>query len=119
MANLENLKAVREYIRANPEKHEQRFWAQQKKNECGTALCLAGTAALLAGMDFDWSQDKTLDLPDKVVTGFLTNGEAVWVFAQKWLDLTGEEVEDLFYEWDEEKALDKLDQLIKDCENAV
>lgn len=117
MANVERLKEVREYIREHPEQHEQRFWAQKKG--CGTALCLAGTAALLAGQEFEWSADRAMDIGGKTVTGFLKDGGAISIFAQDWLELTPAQVEYLFYEWDEERALDNLDDLIKECENSA
>lgn len=43
--NVELLQQTMQYIKDNPEQHKQDIWL----NECGTAACFAGWAALLSG----------------------------------------------------------------------
>lgn len=47
MANNELLEATMQRIEAHPEKHDQSAWFTV--NECGTAFCFAGHAAIEAG----------------------------------------------------------------------
>ena len=44
--NVTLLQTTMRFIELNPDKHNQRAWV----NECGTAFCYAGHAALLAGV---------------------------------------------------------------------
>lgn len=52
MANVEKLEAVLDYIRTHPDEHDQSTWAG--KGPCGTTLCFAGTAVVLAGYEILW-----------------------------------------------------------------
>ena len=54
MANVEKLEAVLDYIRQHPEEHDQGTWAET--NACGTTLCFAGTAVVLAGYRVAWKE---------------------------------------------------------------
>lgn len=45
--DIARLDAALAHIEAHPKEWDQRFWI--RRTECGTACCLAGTVALLAG----------------------------------------------------------------------
>lgn len=52
MVNKELLKATIDVINAKPELHDQANWVRiEEENVCGTAMCFAGHAAILAGAE--------------------------------------------------------------------
>lgn len=51
--NVPLLRKALEHIDAHPEEHDQGVWA--RRTPCGTAYCLAGHVAVLAGYEIDWS----------------------------------------------------------------
>lgn len=47
MANTELAEKIYEFIKANPERHNQAEWAVEADSECGTQACVAGWAAII------------------------------------------------------------------------
>jgi hypothetical protein len=52
--NLEKLDEAIAHIEARPEQHKQSYWFTKTDGGCGTAYCLAGALALLAGWKPVW-----------------------------------------------------------------
>lgn len=52
MKNYPLLRKTLEHIEAHPEEHNQMYWGE--KTACGTTLCFAGHAVLLAGAEPVW-----------------------------------------------------------------
>jgi hypothetical protein len=48
--NTELLQETMQYIKDHPQQHDQSVWM----NECGTAGCFLGWAAILSGKPLDW-----------------------------------------------------------------
>ena len=94
--------AVIQYINDNPEKHDQGNWFTQAdafSNSCGTSMCIAGTALALR---FNFDYREILKYVESSVDGF--SGAAAPLLG---LD-TEDEKDILFYEMDNESALQKL-----------
>jgi hypothetical protein len=49
MPNVELLQKTMQFIKDNPDKHDQSTWI----NECGTTACFAGWACMLSGDQLD------------------------------------------------------------------
>lgn len=120
MANLERLKELREAVLNHPDKWNQTDWVKQ--TACGTTMCFAGFCAELAGREFSWGVediDKWIEDYGSLNVGILKEvGDEVYPphvsdFARGWLDLTHEEVSDLFWETDNDRAMNYLDTLIE------
>lgn len=106
MGNVELLKKVRDQIVMFPETHNQNTWA------CGTAMCIAGHASVLAGGKI-WHDN------DGGVVG-IDNGDnisSIPSFADEMLGLSDEEHSYLFYCWDNATAVKRVDQIIGLWEN--
>lgn len=56
MLNLPLINKTLDYIRANPDEHDQSEWA--KTTDCGTTMCFAGTAVFLSGGMFVWNDSQ-------------------------------------------------------------
>jgi hypothetical protein len=100
MANIEALKKTRDFIKANPDQHDQESW------HCGTSACIAGHASLLHGA---YLRQGRYD-PE-----MWANGRPVHTsgYAAEVLGLTGRQASYLFYCMDNDVAIQRLDQLIE------
>lgn len=129
MANVEKLEQVLDYIKTHPEGHDQKDWAV--RGACGTTLCFAGTAVMLAGYEMywagilSWDRDSTslckvpeghplsvrmpedLDAARPLVAGIPS-------VAQRELELTDDEREALFID---AANLDHLEAMVKNIAN--
>lgn len=131
MANVEKLEQVLDYIKTHPGKHDQANWAV--KGACGTTLCFAGTAVMLAGYEMYWAgrgilswdcgstslckvpeghplsvrMPKDLDAARPLVAGIPS-------VAQRELELTDDEREALFID---AANLDHLEAMVKNIAN--
>jgi len=63
-----NLRGVAAYLRGHPDEYDQSIWGHE--TECGTVMCIGGTAAMLAGYKpdsiFTWdevSRDDDVEVP--------------------------------------------------------
>jgi hypothetical protein len=106
--------AVREHIQANPESHDQAYWAQRKG--CGTTYCIAGWAALLSGHRAEWLGD------EEVITLYLEGDgppidRQIPGVARQALGLNRAEGLHLFMENDNDAALALLDRMIEAGKN--
>jgi hypothetical protein len=102
MGNIELLKKTREHILKYPETHDQGSW------HCGTTMCIAGHAAILAGAELK----KDARWADEIV--MYVDGERVSAenFAMDQLRMTSADAGYLFYCMDNQRALERLDQVI-------
>lgn len=83
--------SVLNYIAEHPEKHDQSSFFSGDPNECGTTMCIAGTAAFLnAQATLNWASGNTEEK------------------AQRLLGLNTAEKEALFFEMDNGIALTRL-----------
>jgi hypothetical protein len=96
MSNAEKLDKVLAYIEANPKKWDQEEWVPRPVNDsyCGTACCIAGNAALLAGCT-------PLEPDHPAAGGFLMYGPhggvvSVNAYAKDVLGLDADEADVLF-----------------------
>lgn len=123
MANIEKLEAVLDYIRTHPEEHDQGTWAA--KTDCGTAMCFAGTAVMLAGYEFVWDCgiDGTFSAhlcrvppghPDELCRWGQDELAEIPKVAQRELGLTNDQKNWLFFHSD---TLDDLEAAVKDITN--
>lgn len=89
LRGAELAQAVAEYITAHPEEWDQDNWGT-RDTECGTQMCIAGTAALMTGCaDFDYAGYLSL------LSG--TNYSEDWTHTgRELLGLTPEQARDLF-----------------------
>lgn len=53
--DIARLRQVLEHITANPETHDQNWWAV--RTDCGTVACIAGHTVLLAGLPIDFDTE--------------------------------------------------------------
>lgn len=122
--NLELLNATLEMIKANPDKYDQNSWVKTDEySPCGTTMCFAGQAAVLAGAEIpdpkkhnivDWfvSKDEKksyLNIDDVYYGNNEVPSEHVQDFATRELNLSFEEREYLF----------ECDRTIEEIERAV
>jgi hypothetical protein len=115
MADVAKLEAVLDYIRMHPEEHDQGDWA--RRTDCGTTLCFAGTAVVLAGYQLDWTNHS--DRTGRCVTSAgdplsLAGTASISAVAARELCLAPEQVEALFWAAD---SLDDLERIVKDIAN--
>lgn len=99
---------VETQIRLHPESHDQNIW--HEPTPCGTQACIAGwTAALAPGATIIRPTDSYLSVS-------VNGGEAEPIdwFASRALGLAGDEVDWLFFDYDDESALAKLQSYIAD-----
>lgn len=87
---------ILDYIHANPEKHDQAYFFTGNPNMCGTTMCIAGTSVFLKNA-------KTFD--DMPMGAFADKAAAN-------LGLSMAESEVVFFEMDEERAIQKLKKVV-------
>lgn len=99
--NTEELVAIYQHIKANPEEWKQGAWGV--RNDCGTRFCVAGLAAVRAGATPIWEPDL---MPDENgldatwdLAGFTFKGEERGIvgLAQEVLGLTDARADSLFW----------------------
>ena len=94
--NLPLLRKVLEHVDAHPDEWTQYTWGvQTTRSSCGTAFCIAGHAATLAGMEPVWKTSGDYVAMDSVMDG---DGNTSYVgdAAQRLLGLTPTEGQELF-----------------------
>lgn len=91
-------------IHEHPEQHNQNVWGE--RTDCGTTLCVAGWSVVLKGQD----QWLTYTEPDGSKTEELVC--ATYEKAQYNLGLTSDEAINLFYNSENEEAVQKLKHII-------
>lgn len=116
--NIEFSKQVRDYLRSHPELHSQSvFFAETEDGEIVT--CIAGAAVMLSGFvpvlgnfSADYRYTRTGG------KARLNGGEARWAedIAMQVLGILPFDSIGLFYQFDNEKALQTLDTLIQRAE---
>ena len=95
--NLPLLRKVLEHVDAHPDEWNQHAWGMQtSRSACGTAFCIAGHAAVMAGLTPVWKRTGDETFMHSVVDA---DGNEVFVAyaAQDALGLTGAEQEQLFW----------------------
>ena len=104
MRNIELLEKTMQFIKDNPEKHDQARW-------CGTAQCFAGWATSLEGYTERVYWDRHPSSSYLVVNG---NDVHVEDLARKLLGLTRREADQLF---DADNTREDLELMVKDLVN--
>lgn len=105
--------AVLDYIHTYPEAHDQEVVKGEAATTtpCGTSMCIAGTAIALKNNIkslLDWE-----DYWDEKDLGAQSHSDAAWVKeAREILGLDEDEAIDLFFEYDEETAVQKLKHVV-------
>lgn len=84
------LRKALEHITSHPEEWDQEQWAT--KTMCGTAFCLAGHVAVMAGHKLAWERCCS----DDFTASFTTDGEAIYDVARRLLGLGLGQAQDLF-----------------------
>lgn len=98
VGNLELLNKTMEFIKANPEQHDQGNWISHE-GTCGTTMCFAGHAAALSGAQVPEEYEPWRINPE---TGQLDlYGEFVSDYAAKVLDVSADEESFIFMCMDE------------------
>lgn len=125
MANVERLKMLRDHLRKHPEGHRQQEWARKPymvngvkvEASCGTTMCMAGTAAVMAGHQIRWSDADHYETHGDTVyitASRVEDGRYIEDVAQEWLELERDDSNHLFMTMDASRALDLLDILIEE-----
>jgi hypothetical protein len=103
MPNIDLLKKTRDHILKFPDTHDQGLW------HCDTAMCIAGHAAVLAGAELkqnpEFMNSVSMYVGDRMV--------AAEEYAKEQLDMGWQDATYLFYCMDNEKALERLNQVIQ------
>jgi hypothetical protein len=109
MANIEKLEAVLGQIKAHPEQHNQREWAE--RNECGTSYCLAGWAVVLEGHEILWDE-----VAEGVYCALDENGniDSIKRLAGRILDLSPYQRAQIFYRYN---TVDDIELMTKNLAN--
>jgi|SRR5687768_6894074 len=120
MVNVELLKETLEIIEKNPQNYDQSNWVRKDSNNvCGTAMCFAGHAAVLAGAEVpdpkkhninDWyiMEDENKSYLNYMQYDALygdANAISVRTFATEALGIRWEEADYLF---DGDRSLDEI-----------
>ena len=95
--NVTLLRSVMDEILANPEKHDQHYWASMREDSCETAYCFAGLTCTLQGQQVSW-KDGYLGGRGVLQTYILQNGEEIDRTAQDMLGLDDRSANILFHE---------------------
>lgn len=120
--NLELLNKTLDIIKVKPEEYDQNTWVSKDEDSpCGTTMCFAGHAAILAGAEIpdpkkhivqDWyvklSDNSYLNYQDTSAVNY-NEYTHVQFFAQKALGITSEEQDWLFHS----------DRTVEEIERAV
>jgi len=122
--NLELLNSTLARIKELPQEYRQSTWVSQAENNvCGTTMCFAGHAAVLAGAEIpnpkkhsivDWfvAEDENnsyLNLDDAYYSNGDTPNQHVQDFATKALGLTYKQREYLF---EADRTMDQIEQAV-------
>lgn len=100
----ERAQVIYDYLVAHPEEHSQQNYG--KKTACGTTMCIAGNAIITFRPDLvEWEM---LDSGVKVLKGWFDAEGDIDNIAGELLGLGLEEQHELFYEMDNERALEQL-----------
>lgn len=100
MINVPLMRKVLEHISEHPEEHDQGTWAE--RTACGTTMCMAGHAVVMAGHQISWPG--TLDdesSADFVTEPIVVDNETtrrIPAVAAHELGLTEEQKDAFFYE---------------------
>lgn len=93
--NVPLLRKVLEHITEHPSEWRQHKWATRflKLNGevCGTAFCVAGHAAVMAGYHIDWTRDESM-------VRYVTEGGSIEYVARQELGFSAEESKRMFWE---------------------
>lgn len=125
MANVAKLEETLDYIRMNREQHNQRGWAL--KTECGTTMCFAGWAVVLAGYEFIWSGTPAIfsepgatpvevaeEHAERCIVPGVDSPIRVYPLALLLLDLDTNQADALFFQ---AKTFDDVERTVKDLIN--
>lgn len=106
MGNVELLKKTKEQILLFPETHNQKTW------HCETSMCVAGHASVLAGAKLVFDKSYGTEAYTYLVD---PEGDEVWAsqYGMKVLDMTKKEKEYVFYCFNNEIAIKRMDHLIQ------
>jgi hypothetical protein len=96
MANIERIEQVLSQI--TEENLGMGDWA--RKASCGTTMCFAGHAAVLAGESIDWRLSEFPDDHggDQYWAARVQSGRFIDEVAEEWLELTPWQAHQIFYE---------------------
>lgn len=137
MANTELLKKVKKVLTLKPELWDQHQWArtmdrpedapkhveaddleeETKEVTCGTAMCVAGWTCFLSGERIDWKGAEETDSGALQAT-FLLDGQEIETRARELLDIDPFDAGTLFYGFDRDMTLIRIDELIETGELA-
>jgi hypothetical protein len=113
--NTELARKVLDQIRSFPETHSQGSYI--KENECGTTCCIAGHALAFSGYEITENSKPEIEKAYDFLRPDGTTIDFVWDEAKDLLGLSRDEAVRLFFEWDNEAAIELLEQMIKSAEN--
>lgn len=118
--NYELIEKVHRHIVDNPEQHDQALWAV-KANSCGTVACAAGHALIFSGLDIMWevTPAKASSIGEEIRRmrfARMPDGrrEAISVAAREVMGLTRAEAEKLFFDTDDDEAVDMLAEILEE-----
>lgn len=103
MRNLKLISDVLNNIKENPDHHWQAEWGV--KTECGTTHCVAGWACEMSGHPLAWD--------GLCASDYTVSGLHVPVLAQELMGLTDDEANRLFFETNEQEAVELLEKILK------
>ena len=101
---------VLDHVEAHPENHDQGNWG--KKNECGTTMCIAGTAALLSGsahfeqIRHPYHNNAYLRINEDIAHNY--RGDTFFELGKDLLGLEAEDAFQIFYCLENDKAKEAL-----------
>lgn len=113
--NLELLKATWNFIKNNPEKHQQSDFIDH--TQCGTRMCFAGHAAVLSGAEFpkddsSWFLTEDGKLTEKDDMG-IRKGIYIEEYARNILGMTYDESQFIFYYTSNNGFAGRIEHLIE------
>lgn len=99
----ERAKVIYDYLTQHPDKHNQAHYGMEKS--CGTTMCIAGYALTTFQPELvKWVNDNGV----KVVSGETSDDRDIDVVAAELLGLDSYEMESLFHDMSNTRALEKL-----------
>lgn len=108
--NIPYARKVLEHLIAHPEEHRQAHYGD--RTACGTTACIAGTAIMMdPNCTIQWAINGLMAPP--LIHGFEVDMD---MHAAKLLGLTPNDATQLFYEWNNQRALKKLQAHIDEAE---
>jgi hypothetical protein len=113
--NLELLKTTWNFIKNNPEKHQQSDFINH--TQCGTQMCFAGHAAVISGAEFPrddspWFLTEDGRLSEKDKDG-LRKGIYIEEYARNVLGMTNDESHFIFYYTSNNGFAGRIEHLIE------